>query len=117
MSEKMQSVAELARSVFACYPVRRAAFFGSIAREESTADSDMDILVEFLPGTRGIEFFGLKVDLEEALQCPVDLLTYNALQTADENFKRSVESELVLIYEQCDLERCKRLDTRIAGVY
>ncbi len=86
--------------VFDRYPVKRAAFFGSFARAEASDNSDADILVEFFPGTRGLEFFGLKADLEEALERSVDLLTYNALRAADTAFRDAVESEAVVIYER-----------------
>ncbi len=86
--------------VFSRYPVKRAAFFGSFARAEASEKSDADILVEFFPGTKGLEFFGLKVELEEALERSVDLLTYNALRDADSAFIDAVESEAVVIYER-----------------
>ena len=86
--------------VFDKYPVKRAAFFGSFARAEASEKSDADILVEFFPGTKGLDFFGLKVELEEALERSVDLLTYNALRDADVAFRDAVESEAVVIYER-----------------
>ena len=61
--------------------------------------SDIDMLVELMPNTPGLDFFGLRVDLEEAFGCSVDLITWNALSKAKPNFKRSVESEAKMIYE------------------
>jgi predicted nucleotidyltransferase len=81
------------------YPVKRAALFGSAARGETTERSDIDLLIEFLPDTRGLEFFGLRVDLEEALGCSVDLLTWKSLSKSKPAFKLNVESEAKLIYE------------------
>ena len=60
--------------------------------------SDIDMLVEFLPDTQGLDFFGLRVDLEEAFGCPVDLITWNALSKSKPGFKKTVESEARLIY-------------------
>lgn len=94
------STVETVRSVLMQYPIKRAAFFGSFARAEATENSDADILVEFLSGTKGIEFFGLKVDLEQALARSVDLVTYNALKTSDDEFRENVEREAVIIYER-----------------
>ena len=48
------------------YPVKRAALFGSAARGSANTLNDVDILVEFLPNSQGLDFFGLRVDLEEA---------------------------------------------------
>ena len=89
-----------ARGVLIQYPVKRAALFGSAARGELTESSDVDMLVEFLPNTRGLDFFGLRLDLEEALGCPVDLVTWNALFKAKPSFRQNVESEARLIYER-----------------
>jgi len=61
--------------------------------------SDIDMLVEFLPDTRGLVFFGLRIDLQEALGRPVDLITWNGLSKAKTAFKESVEREARLIYE------------------
>ena len=88
-----------ARKVLMQYPVKRAALFGSAARGDMDEQSDIDMLVEFLPNTRGLDFFGLRVDLEEALGCPVDLVTWNALSKSKPGFKQSVEGDARLIYE------------------
>ena len=62
--------------------VRSLAIFGSVARNESTAHSDVDILIDF-DAKRGLfAFAGLKNYLEELLQCKVDLVTRNALHPA-----------------------------------
>ncbi len=45
--------------------IRRLALFGSILRDDFTPESDVDVLVEFEPGTR-IGFFGFQ-DLEDEL--------------------------------------------------
>lgn len=95
-----EQVISKARKVLMQYPVKRAALFGSAARGELTARSDVDMLVEFLPQTRGLDFFGLRVDLEEALGCPVDLITWSALSKSKPGFRKSVESEARVIYEQ-----------------
>jgi predicted nucleotidyltransferase len=61
--------------------VARLAVFGSVARNEATAASDVDILVEFRPDARiGLfEFARLRRDLSEILGCEVDLVTPEAL--------------------------------------
>ncbi len=59
--------------------VKRAAFFGSIIRDEMTEDSDVDILVEFEGRKSLLDIAGLKIELEDALNRKVDLLTYRSL--------------------------------------
>ena len=45
--------------------IRRLAFFGSVLRDDFAKESDVDVLVEFEPGTR-VGFFKL-YDLEQEL--------------------------------------------------
>jgi len=61
------------------YDVKRAAVFGSFVRGEQKEDSDIDILVEFEGKKSLLDLAGLKIELEEALQRKVDVLTYNSL--------------------------------------
>jgi predicted nucleotidyltransferase len=58
------------------------------------------MLVEFMPGTPGLDFFGLHVDLKEAFGRPVDLLTWDALENAKPDFRYNVRREERIIYEQ-----------------
>jgi predicted nucleotidyltransferase len=92
-----------ARNVLQQYPVRKAAFFGSAARGDRTEKSDIDMLVEFMPGRGGVnrEFFGLQLDLADAFACHVDLITYDALyNVAKPQFRENVLSEMRVIYER-----------------
>lgn len=59
--------------------MRRVRVYGSVARGEAGADSDVDLLVDFdrIPGL--IAYIGVKYDLEEKLGCRVDLHTEDAL--------------------------------------
>ena len=93
-----ENVDKIACDVLRRYPVKRAALFGSAARDRMKDTSDVDIVVEFLPGTPGLDFFGLKLDLEDALKRPVDLITYRSLNKAQPEFKDAVEREARVIY-------------------
>jgi predicted nucleotidyltransferase len=60
--------------------VRRLALFGSVVRDEARPDSDVDLLVEFLPGQKTIDRFMALADLlEAALERRVELVTMEAL--------------------------------------
>lgn len=59
--------------------VKRASLFGSYARGEATSKSDIDILVEFGKGKNLLDLVGLKIELEESLGRPVDLLTFRSI--------------------------------------
>src|SRR5690349_7308325 len=60
--------------------VRRLALFGSVLRDEARPDSDVDVLVEFLPGEKTFDRFMALADLlEETLEHPVEVVTTEAL--------------------------------------
>ncbi|MBE1426457.1 putative nucleotidyltransferase [Desulfomicrobium macestii] len=52
-----------------------ARVFGSVLRGEDHEGSDLDILVDLLPGASLFDLGGLQIDLEELLGIPVDLVT------------------------------------------
>jgi predicted nucleotidyltransferase len=57
--------------------------FGSVARGEDRADSDLDILVDALPGTTLFDLGGLQYELEQIFQgIKVDLVTAGGLRAA-----------------------------------
>jgi predicted nucleotidyltransferase len=62
------------------YGVKRAGIFGSVARGESTEESDIDILVEIEGRMSLLDFAGLKLELEEILGRKVDLGEYSAIK-------------------------------------
>ena len=66
--------------LFRRYNVRRAALFGSVARGEAQAGSDIDILVEMPKVSRFFDFLALQSDLEETLSRRVDLVEYSAIK-------------------------------------
>jgi predicted nucleotidyltransferase len=59
------------------FGVERLSLFGSVVRDTARRESDVDLLVEFLPGRPSgmLEFVELKHLLEGILQRPVDLVT------------------------------------------
>jgi hypothetical protein len=57
--------------------IRRLALFGSALRDDFTPDSDVDVLVEFEPGTKVgmIRLAGIELELSEILGRKVDMNT------------------------------------------
>ena len=53
--------------------------FGSWARNEQTASSDLDILVHFQSGATLLDLSGLRIFLEEELHIRIDLVSENAI--------------------------------------
>lgn len=62
------------------FAVKALFLFGSVARDEATAKSDVDFLVEFERPVGLFTFLGLQDYLEELLGCSVDLGTPNSLR-------------------------------------
>ena len=67
---------------FAEMGVRELSIFGSVARDEADDESDVDVLVDYLPGTKLSYFrvFELQERLEELLDAKVDLITMGGLR-------------------------------------
>lgn len=62
------------------FGVKSLSLFGSVARNEATSDSDVDLLVEFSRPVGYFGLFALQDYLEKLLGCPVDLGTPNSLK-------------------------------------
>ena len=74
------------------FHVRSLSVFGSVARDEATAASDVDILVEFDRPVGLLHFIRLRRFLEEVVGRKVDLVTPGALR---ERMKAQVLSEAI----------------------
>src|ERR1700690_3923726 len=79
------------------YRVRELSLFGSAARGEMRPDSDIDILVDFLPdsGIDLVDYAGLMLDLSQFLGRKVDLVSKNGLKPL---IRASVLEEARLLY-------------------
>ena len=53
--------------------------FGSIARGQGGPESDVDLLVSFEPGRSLLDLIGLKHEIEDLVNRPVDVVTDRAL--------------------------------------
>jgi predicted nucleotidyltransferase len=54
--------------------------FGSVAQGEETENSDVDILVDLAPGRTIFDLGGLLHDLQNVLDCNVDVVTEKGLR-------------------------------------
>jgi predicted nucleotidyltransferase len=83
---------------FKTQPVMKAWLFGSFARGEERADSDVDILI-VLDNDQpvGLKFFGMYEDLKELLGRNVDLVVDRSLAPFA---RKSVDHDKILIYER-----------------
>ena len=62
------------------FAVSKLSVFGSVARNDTTASSDIDVLVEFKGKATFDLFMDLKFYLEELLGANVDLVTHHAVR-------------------------------------
>lgn len=58
---------------------KRIRLFGSLARGEESRDSDVDFLIELEPKRSLLDIIAIKQDLEDLLQCKVDVVTEKAV--------------------------------------
>lgn len=87
---------QIIRDYFQNKPVLKAYLFGSYVRNEAEDKSDVDILVELdYSQPVGLEFVGMKLDLEDLLGKEVDLVSANGLS---EFINPVIHKEKELIY-------------------
>jgi predicted nucleotidyltransferase len=91
----------LVAPVLDSYPIARAWLYGSVARGIYRLDSDVDLIVEEVPGRR-LTFSDLddmQGKLERALGVDVDVFTLNR-RRARAAFLRNFDRERICIYER-----------------
>lgn len=82
------------QEIAARYGVKRLALFGSAARDDLGASSDVDVLVEFVGAATFRAYMDLKFYLEDLLGRPVDLVTDKALR---DELRPYVEKEMIRV--------------------
>jgi hypothetical protein len=92
--EKIDEIKRKILSILKRYKVKRAGIFGSVVRGEENKESDIDILVEIVGRMSLLDFAGLKLELEEALDQRVDLGEYSTIKPI---IKEQILSEEVSI--------------------
>jgi predicted nucleotidyltransferase len=76
--------------------IRRLALFGSVLREDFCPESDIDVLIEFLPGVRvGLAFIRMQDELSALFGRKVDLNTPGSLS---KYFRDEVLGEAEALY-------------------
>jgi predicted nucleotidyltransferase len=76
------------------FGVKTLSLFGSVARNEATFTSDVDLLVEFNRPMGYFGLFALQDYLEKLLGCPVDLGTPDSLKP---RIRERVMGELIRV--------------------
>ncbi len=102
MSEKIYTIDELKKilaSVLKNFDVKRAILFGSYAKNNPTAKSDIDLVVDSEGKLLNIYFYGLLEDLIQKLQKDVDLFEISEIQK-DSRIYNDIQKEGIIIYEK-----------------
>jgi predicted nucleotidyltransferase len=76
------------------FGIVRIGVFGSVARDEITDTSDVDVVVE-LDRPDLLTLVGIKQELEESLQRSVDVVRYRERMNA--HLKRRIEQEAIYV--------------------
>jgi len=99
--ERFDELREKILPVLLPYEVKQLAVFGSVVRGEDTADSDIDILVEFEEPRKKplglLTWVRLERELSERLGRKVDLVSSRGLRR---HIRPFVEAEMVVLYEK-----------------
>jgi predicted nucleotidyltransferase len=83
--------------IFSRYGIRKAVLFGSYAKQNATARSDIDLLVD--SGLRGLRFVGLMEEIHRAVGKDVDIFDVSHIEK-DSLIDREIRSSGVTVYEE-----------------
>lgn len=76
LTEKRDEILRIA----ARHGAKNIRVFGSVARGDADAASDVDVLVDMEPGRSLLDMGGLLMDLQDVLGCSVDVVTERGLR-------------------------------------
>ena len=100
MNLNLSNYADELSNLCAVYGVKCLELFGSASRDDfDLEESDLDFLVEFAdthPIGAFDRYFGLKENLEQLFQRPVDLVEVKAIKNP--YFRQAIEQDKVLVY-------------------
>lgn len=81
LEERLQDKREAILALATKYGAYNIRVFGSVARGEADADSDLDFLVDMEMGRNLLDLGGLLMELSDLLGCPVDIVTEKGLRS------------------------------------
>lgn len=91
IEELQRLIAPIARR----HGVKSVSLFGSYAKGSATGDSDVDLLIEKGRVRSLFQLSGFRLDVEDALHLPVDVVTTEA---SDQDFVRMISEDKVYLY-------------------
>lgn len=94
---KVQNIKKQITPILKRQGVTKAALFGSVVRNETKKNSDIDILVDLKKDKTLLDLVRLKFALEKKLNKKVDILTYGGIYP---RLKNIILGEQQIIYEK-----------------
>ena len=76
---ELRSHSEQIHVIAGRYGIRKVRVFGSVARDDATDDSDLDLLVDVQPGRGYFDLAGFALDVEDLLGVFTQVATPNGL--------------------------------------
>lgn len=94
LEEIQKTIAEAKDEIRQQYKAEVKGIFGSYARGDFHADSDLDLLIDVDAGATLLDLVGLQQFLEDRLGCKVDVVTRRSLR---EELRAAVFSEVIYL--------------------
>ena len=88
------ALANLKPELIGRYPLKKIGIFGSLARNVHSERSDIDIVVE-LDNPNMFDLIGIKQEIEENLNCPVDIVRYR--ETMSDYLKQRIDNDALYV--------------------
>ena len=95
-----QEIISIITPVFENLPIEKASIFGSYARNDSAAGSDVDLVLKFTGNKYGLLFSSLRIQLEEILGMPVEVVSENGLYCLEPTMQENIRKEAICFYER-----------------
>lgn len=92
---QLASIAQIILPVLHRFKVKRAAIFGSMAKGEETAESDIDLLIEPSKGFTLFNMLQLESELSHLTDRKIDIVEYTALKTSIKN--EVLQSSIIIL--------------------
>jgi predicted nucleotidyltransferase len=80
--QEIEKYKQLILPVLKWYFIKRAAIFGSTAKGNMNADSDVDLLIEAEQGFTLFKMLKLEEEISELVRRKVDIVEYSALKSS-----------------------------------
>lgn len=97
MNKQIEEIKKQINDTLRIYKISKAVIFGSTAKNLSTTDSDIDILIESPRELTLFKFIELENKLSSILNKKVDLVEYSMIKS---QIKDKILSHQIVIYEK-----------------